>query len=63
MSNKNDMTKKQWISIAIIIAVIIGLIIAIKYIPVWLTILNLVIFTAGFAAGWLFNKKKDEYKE
>ena len=42
---------------------IIGLIIAIKYIPVWLTILNLVIFTAGFAAGWLFNKKKDEYKE
>jgi uncharacterized membrane protein len=57
------MTKKQWISIAIIIAVIIGLIIAIKYIPVWLTILNLVMFTAGFASGWLFNKKKDEYKE
>ena len=53
------MTKKQWISIAIIIAVIIGLIIAIKYIPVWLTILNLVIFTAGFTAGWLFNKKKE----
>ena len=57
------MTKKQWISIAIIIAVIIGLIIAIKYIPVWLTILNFIIFSIGFAAGWLFNKKKDGRKE
>lgn len=57
------MTKKQWISITIIIVVIIGLIIAIKYIPVWLSILNLIIFIAGFAAGWLFNKKKDERKE
>lgn len=53
------MNKKQWISIAIIIAVIIGLIIAIKYIPVWLTILNFIIFSIGFASGWLFNKKKD----
>lgn len=57
------MNKRQWISIAIIIAVIIGLIIAIKYVPVWLSILNLIIFIAGFASGWLFNKKKDERKE
>ena len=54
------MTKKQWISIAIIVAVILGLIIAIKYVPVWITILNLVMFSAGFAAGWLFNKKKQD---
>ena len=54
------MTKKQWISISIIIAVILGLIIAIKYVPVWITILNLVMFSAGFGAGYLFNKKKQD---
>ena len=53
------MTKKQWISIAIIIAVIIGLIIAIKYVPVWLSILNLMIFIIGFASGYLFTERKD----
>lgn len=52
------MNTKQWISIAIIIAVIIGLIIAIKYIPVWITILNLIMFSAGFVSGYLINKKK-----
>lgn len=53
------MTKKQWISIAIIIAVILGVIIAIKYVPVWITILNLVMFSLGFASGYLLKKKKE----
>lgn len=58
--NINIMTKKQWISIAIIIAVIMGLIFAIKYIPVWLSIMNFIIFCAGFASGYLINKKKSD---
>lgn len=53
------MAKKQWISIAIIVAAILGLIVAIKYIPVWITILNFVMFSAGFVSGYLFNQKKN----
>lgn len=52
------MTKRQWISIAIIIAVILGLIFIIKYVPVWLSIMNFILFGAGFASGFLINKKK-----
>ena len=54
------MTKRQWISIAIIVAVILGLIFIIKYVPVWLSIINFVLFSVGFASGFLFNKRKSD---
>lgn len=54
------MNKKRWISLAIIAAILIGLIVAVKFIPVWFTIISIVTLVAGFTSGYLFSKKKDE---
>lgn len=54
------MNKKRWISLAIIAAILIGLIVAVKFIPVWFTIVGIVILISGFVSGYLFSKKKDE---
>ena len=50
---------RKWIPILIIIASILGLILAIKFVPVWITILNVIMFSAGFISGYLLSQKKN----
>lgn len=55
------MTKKRWISLAIVAVVVVGSLGLIKLFPFWATLACLVSMIAGFAAGYLF--KKDIIKE
>lgn len=55
------MTKKRWIAVAIVAAVVVGSLGLIKLFPFWATLACLVSVVAGFAAGYLF--KKDIIKE
>lgn len=55
------MTKKRWIAVAIVAAVVVGSFGLIKLFPFWATLTCLVSVIAGFAAGYLF--KKDIIKE
>ena len=55
------MTKKRWIAVAIVAAVVVGSLGLIKLFPFWVTLACLVSVVAGFAAGYLF--KKDIIKE
>ena len=55
------MTKKRWISLAIVAVVVVGSLGLIKLFPFWATLACLVSVVAGFAAGYLF--KKDIIKE
>lgn len=48
------MNKNKWIALGIIVTVVILSLVAIKFIPFWLTIVNLITLTAGFIAGYLF---------
>lgn len=45
------MNKEKWITIAIAIAVIIGIIVMIKYIPLWSTGLSVISFIIGVIGG------------
>lgn len=55
------MTKKRWIAVAIVAAVVVGSLGLIKLFPFWATLACLVSVVAGFAAGYLF--KRDIIKE
>lgn len=55
------MTKKRWISLAIVAVVVVGSLGLIKLFPFWATLACLVSVIAGFAAGYLF--KRDIIKE
>lgn len=55
------MTKKRWIAVAIVAAVVVGSLGLIKLFPFWATLACLVSVIAGFAAGYLF--KRDIIKE
>lgn len=55
------MTKKRWISLAIVAVVVVGSFGLIKLFPFWAILACLVSVIAGFAAGYLF--KKDIIKE
>ena len=48
------MNNKRWIALGIIVAVVILTLIAIKFIPLWLTVINFIVFVLGFCAGYLF---------
>lgn len=55
------MTKKRWIAVAIVAAVVVGSLGLIKLFPFWATLACLISMIAGFAAGYLF--KRDIIKE
>ena len=55
------MTRKRWIAVAIVAAVVVGSLGLIKLFPFWATLACLVSVIAGFAAGYLF--KRDIIKE
>lgn len=48
------MNTKRWIALGIIVAVVVLTLVAIKFVPLWLTIVNLIVFALGFCAGYLF---------
>lgn len=50
------LTKQQWIILAIVIVVVVGILAMIKFIPFWGTILSLVSYVAGIASYWLVKK-------
>lgn len=52
------MNKNKWIALGIIVMVVILTLVAIKFIPFWLTIINLIVFSLGFYAGYLFKNPK-----
>lgn len=63
--------KETWIIIGVVIAVIIGILLMIKYLPLYVTIIGLVAFGVGGIGGWygrlmydkyIINKSKNEAK-
>lgn len=52
------MNKNKWITLGIIVMVVILTLVAIKFIPFWLTIINIIVFSLGFCAGYLFKNPK-----
>lgn len=53
------MTTKKWISLAIVVAVIIGSLALVKLLPFWATLACLVSLGAGFTAGYLFKRPEE----
>lgn len=52
------MNKNKWIALGIIVMVVILTLVAIKFIPFWLTIINIIVFSLGFCAGFIFKNSK-----
>lgn len=52
------MNTKRWIALGIIVVVIILTLIAIKFVPLWLTLVNLITFSLGVCAGYLLKNQK-----
>lgn len=48
------MNTKRWIALGITVVVVILLLVAIKFVPLWLTFVNLAMFVSGCIAGYLF---------
>lgn len=57
------MTVKRWISLAIVVAVVVGALALIKLFPFWVTLACLVSLVGGFAAGYLAKNPIEEVAE
>lgn len=57
------MTVKRWISLAIVLAVVVGALALIKLFPFWVTIACLAALVGGFAAGYLAKNPIEEVAE
>jgi uncharacterized membrane protein len=53
--------KETWIIIGVVIAVIIGILLMIKYLPLYVTIIGLVAFGVGGIGGWYSRVMYDKY--
>lgn len=53
------MTKKRWIAVAIVAAVVVGSLGLIKLFPFWATLACLVSLIAGFVAGYMFKNPEE----
>lgn len=62
-SNTERMNTKRWISLAIVVAVVVGALALIKLFPFWVTIACLVALVGGFAAGYLAKNSIEEIVE
>lgn len=49
---------KRGLSIGITVLVIVGILAMIKFVPFWVSLVNLGVFIVGFLAGYLFKKKE-----
>lgn len=57
------MTAKRWISLAIVVAVVVGALALIKLFPFWATLACLMSLIGGFAAGYLAKNTVEEVIE
>lgn len=55
------MTKKTIIWIAVIVAVVIGVLVYMHYTPVWVSISNVICGAAGVVVGWIANVLYNKY--
>lgn len=55
--------KKQLIVLAIVVAVILGLLAYYKFVPFWASIVSTGAFIAGIIAGWAAKAWSDKRKE
>ena len=53
--------KKRLIALAIIVAVIVGLLAYYQYVPFWASIVSTGAFIAGLVLGWYGKKWSDEH--
>ena len=55
------MNKNKLIVIAVVIAVLAAIIVSIKYLPLWSTIISALVAVASFVGGWFLKKWWDEH--
>lgn len=55
------MKKKTIIWIAVIVAVVIGVLVYMHYTPVWVSISNVICGAAGVAVGWIAHVLYNKY--
>lgn len=55
------MKKKTIIWIAVIVAVVIGVLVYMHYTPVWVSISNVICGAAGVVVGWIAHVLYDKY--
>lgn len=55
------MNKTKLIVIAVIIAVAAAIIVSIKYLPLWSTIISAIVAVVAFIGGWYAKKWYDEH--
>lgn len=55
------MKKSTIIVIAVIVAVVAAIIVSIKYLPLWSTIISALVAVASFVGGWFLKKWWDEH--
>ena len=53
--------KEKWLICLIILAVILGLVLAVKLLPIYVTIISIATFIFGIGSGWFMKRIHDMY--